>query len=178
MEKSKPPNKEVVGAQLTEEISQLEQISLGEGAATCQVCGSPLRESESVVVYVFRPAGEVMFQVGYVVCAVGNHDLPEEYTLGVRELLVEGSIGVCSDEAAQSSWRVLLEPEVVAVSAAATKSVRLVPDGGSSANGASDVRGAETHEASAEVSLGGARLRAGCSDGDVVRGLFWGDGQR
>jgi hypothetical protein len=159
---------------LIEDIYQINYISLGEGAATCQVCGSPLREGEAVVVYVFRPAGEVMFQVGSVVCGGEDHELPEEYTLGVRELLVEGRIGVCSDAATQSSWPALLDPEVVAVSAAATKSVRMVPDGGSSATGASAVRRAETFEASAEVSLGGARLRAGRPDGDVVCGLFWG----
>lgn len=159
---------------LIEDIHQINYISLGEGAATCQVCGSSLRDGDGVVVYVFRPAGGVMFQVGHVVCGGEYHEFPEEYTLGVRELLIEGRIGVCSDAVTQSSWPVLLEPEVVAVSAAVAKSVRLVPDGGSSANGASDVRGAETHEASAEVSLGEAGRRASRPDGDVVRGLFWG----
>ena len=160
--------------QLIEEICQLDATSLGEGAATCQVCCSSLCEGDGVVVYVFRPAGEVMFQVGYVVCGDEGHELPEEYTLGVRELLVEGRIGVCSDEVTQSSWRVLVEPEVLAVSAAATKSVRKTPDGGSPANVASNVEEPETHEASTEVSSGEAQRRASRPDGDVVRGLFWG----
>ena len=159
---------------LIKDIHQINYISLGEGAATCQVCGSSLREGESVVVYVFRPAGEVMFQVGYVVCGDEDHELPEEYTLGVRELVVEGRVGWCSDGATQSSWPVLLDPEVVAVSAAATKSVREISDGGSTANVASDVEELETPEASAKVSLGEARRRASHPDGDVVRGLFWG----
>jgi hypothetical protein len=114
-----------------------------------------------------------MFQVGHVVCGDEGYELPTEYTLGVRELLVEGRIGVCSDGATQSSWPVLLAPEVLAVSAAATKSVRKIPDGGSPANGASDVGDAETSESSGEVSRGEARRRAGCPAGDVVRGLFW-----
>jgi len=159
---------------LIEDIHQINYISPGEGAATCQVCGSSLREGEAVVVYVFRPAGEVMFQVGYVVCGDEGHEPPTEYTLGVRELLVESRIGVCSDGATQSSWPVLLDPEVVAVSAAATKSVRKIPDGGSPANVASVVEESKTHEAAAEVSLGEARRRASRPDGDVVRGLFWG----
>ena len=157
-------------------IHQINYISLGEGAATCQVCGSSLREGDTVVVYVFRPAGEVMVQVGYVVCGDEGHELPTEYTLGVRELLVEGRIGVCSDVATQSSWPVLLDPEVVGVSAAATKSVRKIPDGGAPANVASDVAESNPDEASAEVSRGEAgRRRADGGDGDVVRGLFWGE---
>jgi len=115
-----------------------------------------------------------MFQFGYVVCGGAEHELPKEYTLGVRELVVADRVGWCSDSATQSSWPVLLAPEVLAVSAAATKSVRKIPDGGSPSNGASDVGEAETSESSAEVSLGEAWRRVGCPDGDVVRGLFWG----
>ena len=159
---------------LIEDIRQINCISLGEGAATCQVCGSPLHEGESVVVYVFRPAGEVMFQVGYVVCGGECHELPEEYTLGVRELLVEGRIGVCSDGATQSSWPVLLDPDVLAVSAAATKSVRKIPDGGSLVKGASDVEVPETPEMRVKVSLSEAQHRAGRPDADVVRESFRG----
>jgi len=160
---------------LIEDIYQINCISLGEGAATCQVCGSSFCEGDAVFVYVFRPAGEVMFQVGYVVCGDEGHELPTEYTLGVRELLVEGRIGLCSDGATQSSWPVLLDPVVVGVSSAATKSVRKIPDGGSPANVASNVEEPETHEASAEVSLGEAQRRTSRPDSDVVRGLFWGE---
>lgn len=174
MEDSTPDRQEGTDREFIEEINQLEKISLGEGAATCQVCGSSLREGESVAVYVFRPAGEVMFQVGHVVCGDESHELPTEYTLGVRELLVEGRIGVCSDGATQSSWPVLLDPEVVGVSSAATKSVRKIPDGGSSANVASAVEESKPDEASAEVSSGEARRRARHPDGGVVHGLFWG----
>jgi hypothetical protein len=174
MEKSNPSNQEVVGDELIEDISQLEQISLGEGAATCQVCGSSLYEGDAVVVYVFRPAGEVMFQVGYVVCGDDGHEVPKVFTLGVRELVVEGRVGWCSDGATQSSWPVLLSPDVLAVSAAATKSVRKIPDGGSPANVASDVEVPETPETRAKVSLGEARRRASRPDGDANGGLFWG----
>jgi hypothetical protein len=115
-----------------------------------------------------------MFQVGYVMCGNEDHELPEEYTLGVRELVVEGHVGWCSDGLTQSSWSVLLEPDILAVSAAATKSVRKIPDDGSLANVASDVEEPETAESSAEVSLGEVQRRVSRPDGDVVRGLFWG----
>jgi hypothetical protein len=42
------------------------------------------------------------------------------FTLGVRELLVEGRVGRCIDTATQSSWPVLLAPDVLAVSHADT----------------------------------------------------------
>ncbi|AFZ73789.1 hypothetical protein CYV19_15930 [Natronobacterium gregoryi SP2] len=109
---------------IIDDITQLENFSLGEGAATCLVCGSFLREGEPVVVYVFRPAGEVAFQVGYVLCDDDQDAYSAEFTLGVRELIIEGRIGWCSDEATQSSWPVLLAPKVLGVSAAATKSLR------------------------------------------------------
>ncbi len=124
MEESTLPNQEVVARRLIEEIYQIKGISLGEGAATCLVCGSFLRELESVVVYVFRPAGESVFQIGHVLCDGDRGEYPSEFTLGVRELLVEGRVGWCFDGATQSSWPVLLAPEVLGVSAAATKSIR------------------------------------------------------
>ena len=176
MEKSNPSKQEIVGDQLTEDISQLNQISLGEGAATCQVCGSPLHEGDGVVVYVFRPAGSVRYQIGHIVCGDGRHTQIEVFTLGVRELLVEGRVGWCSDGATQSSWPVLLAPEVIGVSAAATKSLHRVPDGGStSRNVASGGEVRESAESSMTVSVGEARRRADGTDGGAVRGLFWGE---
>jgi len=175
MKNSESADQEAVDNGLIEEIHQIDGISLGEGAATCQMCGSSLREGESVVVYVFRPAGEVPFQFGYILCGDGKHELPKEFTLGVRELVVSGRVGWCSEGATQSSWLVLLDPEVLLVSAAATKSVRKIPNGGTVANGASDVDDEETVESSAKMSLGEAQRRANWSDGDVVRGRLWGD---
>jgi len=176
MERSEPTNQEAVDNGLIEDICQLDRISLGEGAATCQACGSPLHEGDAVVVYVFRPAGSVRYQVGHVVCGDGQHTQIEVFTLGVRELLVEGRVGWCSDGATQSSWPVLLAPEAAGVSAAATKSLRRVPDGGSTgASVASGGEERESAESSVEVSVGEARRLVDGADGDVVRGLFWGE---
>ena len=129
MTESQTSNQEAIDKRRIEYISHIQYISLGEGAATCQVCGSPLHEGEAVVAYVFRPGGAVRFQLGHVICGDDQHDRPSEYTLGVRELIVEGRVGWCSDGATQSSWPVLLAPDVVGVSATATKSLRMVPDG-------------------------------------------------
>ena len=120
-------DKEAVGAKLIEDISQLVNFSLGAGAATCQVCGSSLSEGDAVAVCVFRPAGAPVFQLGYVMCGGGQHDHPEEFTLGVRELLVSGRVGWCSDVVTQSAWPVLLAPDVLGVSPAATQSLTELP---------------------------------------------------
>lgn len=110
--------------QLAEEISQLENIALGEGAVVCLVCGFELREGTPVMVYAFRPAGEITYQIGHVTCAENCRMPMECFTLGVRELVVEGRVGWCSDQATQSSWPVLLAPVPLTVSpAAATTAV-------------------------------------------------------
>lgn len=175
MRKSNSETQEGSDRPLIEDIHQIEYISLGEGAATCQVCGSSLHEGAAVVVYVFRPAGSVRYEVGHVVCGDGRHERPGVFTVGVRELIVGGRVGWCSDGATQSAWPVLLEPDVLAVSAASMKSIRLVPDGGSSPeNVAADVEKPDTPGSLTKVSFGEAQRRAGRPGDDVVRGLFWG----
>ena len=116
MEKSEPTNQETVDNRLIEDICQLNRIALGEGAVVCQVCGSELREGTRVVVYAFRPAGESTFEIGQVKCADDRYVPTECFTLGVREIVVEGRVGWCSDQAMQSSWPVLLAPEPLVVS--------------------------------------------------------------
>jgi hypothetical protein len=158
---------------LIEAIYQINYFLLGEGAATCQVCGSSFQEGDAVVVYVFRPVEATHYQVGQAVCGNDRHKLIEEFTLGVRELLVAGRVGVCSDAATQSSHLVLLTPELLGVSAAATRSLRWIP-----ADDATDVTEATADEDSADapgaVSVGEAHRRADEPNGDATQDLFGG----
>ncbi|MFB6216713.1 MAG: hypothetical protein ABEJ72_07075, partial [Candidatus Aenigmatarchaeota archaeon] len=62
MEKSNPPKQEVVGDQLTEEISEFICFALGEGAAACEACGEKLREGVPLVAFAFRPADQPAFE--------------------------------------------------------------------------------------------------------------------
>lgn len=124
---SNPPNQEVVGEQLIEDISQLLKIALGEGAAACEACGEKLREGEPVVAFAFRPAEQPTYQLGHVKCTGCRHEPTEYFTLGVRELVLDGRVGTCTDQATQSSWPVLLAPRPRAVSPADTTSVRPLP---------------------------------------------------
>ena len=109
-EKQKPDDR------LIEAITQLENFALGEGAAVCEVCGEKLREGGPIVVFAFRPAEQPAFEIGHVKCVDCRHEPSEFFTLGVRELILEGRIGTCSDQATQSSWPVLLAPQPRAVS--------------------------------------------------------------
>ena len=115
---------EGTGRSIIKDINQLQLVALGEGAVVCQACGSELPEGAPVAVYAFQPLDKLTFQIGYTKCAEGRYVPSECFTLGVRELLVEGRVGTCSDQATQSSWPVLVAPELVAVSAASTKSVQ------------------------------------------------------
>jgi len=126
MKESTSSDEEVVD-RIIEEISQLLGTALGEGAAACEACGEKLREGTPIVVFAFRPADRPAFEIGHVKCTDCRHEPTEYFTLGVRELVLEGRIGMCSDQATQSSWPVLLAPRPRAVSPADTTTVRPLP---------------------------------------------------
>jgi len=111
---------------LIEDIYQLKRIALGEGVVACQVCGSSLSGGSAVTVFAYRPAGEPAFEVGHVLCG-NEHKLPTYFTLGVRELIVDGHIGRCVDPTTQASWPVLLEPSVRVVSKMDSKTGQIAP---------------------------------------------------
>ena len=127
MVNSNPPNQEVVGEQLIEDMTQLLEFAPGEGAAACETCGEKLREGASFVAFAFRPVDQPAFQVGHVKCVDCRHEPTEFFTLGVRELMLDGRVGTCTDQATQSSWPVLLAPQPRAVSPADTTTVHPLP---------------------------------------------------
>jgi len=62
-----------------------------------------------------------------VSCGESEHDLLTYFTLGVRDLLVDGHVGRCSDPRTDSSWPVLLDPAIRAVSPADSTTARIAP---------------------------------------------------
>jgi len=62
--------------------------------------------------------------VGQCWCTDHPLNLESLASLGVREVVVTGRVGTCSDQATQRAWPVLLAPKVQAVSPAATDRVR------------------------------------------------------
>ncbi len=113
--------------QLIKDISQIKLIALGEGAAACEACGEKLREGAPLVAFAFRLADQPTFQFGHVKCTECRHEPTEYFTLGVRELVLDGRVGTCADPATQSSWPVLLAPRPRAVSPADTTTVQPLP---------------------------------------------------
>ena len=99
-----------------EEIPQLLNIALGEGDGVCQVCDTSLREGHDVTVYAFRACRHSPWQTGQLCCVEHAPSLEALSTVGVHEVVAEGRVGRCVDQALQTDWPVLLEPDVVAVS--------------------------------------------------------------
>ena len=49
------------------------------------MCSSGLREGDAVLVYMFRPAGDGVFQFGYILWSEDRDEYRSEFTLRVRE---------------------------------------------------------------------------------------------
>ena len=113
---------------LSQVLSHLQIASSAEDDPMCQACGEPLLHADPVTLYLSRPAGRSGYTVGQCRCNDHNDDLTSLFTLGTRELVVDGRIGECHDRASQQTWPVLLAPSLRVVSAADTKTGRVVTD--------------------------------------------------
>jgi len=108
-----------------EDINKIIQIALGEGVGSCHVCGQDVVEGMGVGVVVFRGAGSPAFDVKYVLCEEHVDEYSTEFTLGVREVVVRGQLGVYSVGEFELC-PVVVSPVVVGVSEASTRSMREV----------------------------------------------------
>lgn len=95
----------------------------------CPVCGRSFDEGDDVVLYACRVAGSSCFEFGEVVCDDDADSMRTEFTLGVREVVLQARVGVCCDATTESSWLVLVAPEVVGVSEPATTALRVPVSG-------------------------------------------------
>jgi len=127
MKESTPKAQDSTDGQLIEDVYQINNIALGEGVAACQVCGAELPDGAAVTVFAYRPAGEPTYDLAYVSCGESEHDLLTYFTLGVRDLLVDGYVGRCTDPRTDTSWPVLLDPAIRAVSPADSTTARIAP---------------------------------------------------
>ncbi len=116
MKNSNTKAQEGIDKLFIEDINQLEHIAIGEGAETCHVCDEPVQEGDSVAVYVSRVISTIPYTVGPIFCQ--EHKTTAEMTCfrDRRELIVGGRVGTVSDAAMQSTYSVLLAPEVELVS--------------------------------------------------------------
>jgi len=107
-------------------LSHLNIASPANGDPMCQACGEAIVEGDPVTLYLPRPAGQSGYTVDQCRCSDHNKDLTSLFTLGVRELVVDGRVGQCRDHATQQTWPILLAPSVRLISAPDTTSGRVV----------------------------------------------------
>ena len=112
--------------QFSQALSHLQIESPANGDPMCQACGEAIVEGDPVTLYLPRPAGHSSYTVDQCRCSDHNEDLTSLFTLGVRELIVDGRVGQCRDHATQQAWPVLLAPSVRLISAPDTTSGRVV----------------------------------------------------
>lgn len=116
MIRSLPSDQECIDRSLIEDITQLKRTDLAEGAVICQVCGARIREGGRVTVSAFRSGSDLGYEIDGMFCRGHGDEYSRSGGRSFRELVVRGRVGMVSDAAMQSSWPVLLDPELVAVS--------------------------------------------------------------
>ena len=98
---------------------QLARIPL-DGHLACQVCGQPLHEGDDITAYAYRAAGEPAYAIGYIMCGADIHEHPTVFTRGVREYVLTGHVGSCTNSQTQSTTFVLLDPTAIVTSPTTT----------------------------------------------------------
>ena len=111
------------GQELVEAVATLHQTTLADDQLSCQVCNESINEGDEVICHLQSPAEKNRYEITQTRCT-DHDDLTELLTLGVDELVIDGRIGCCSDQATQQSWPVLLVPRLRVVSSASTTTAR------------------------------------------------------
>lgn len=120
MTRSPLPNQEGIDSEHLEDIHQLKRADLAEGAVICQVCGARIREGGRITVSAFRSESDLGYEISGMFCRGHEDGYSRSWDRSLRELVVRGRVGMVSDAAMQSSWPVLLDPELVVVSPIST----------------------------------------------------------
>ncbi|SNR71217.1 hypothetical protein SAMN06266787_11348 [Halorubrum ezzemoulense] len=110
------------------DLAQLTRIPLNTADPICQVCGQPLHEGDDITAYAYRAAGEPAYAIGYIMCGADVHEHPIVFTRGVREYVLTGHVGACSNTRTQSTTFVLLDPIPVVTSPTTTAEPHVHPD--------------------------------------------------
>lgn len=113
--------------ELIADSHRLTRLSFTTQYLACQVCGHPLHEGDDVTAYAYRAAGEPPYEIGYIMCGADVHEHPTVFTRGVREHVVSGHIGTCSNTRTQSTSSVPLDPTVVVTSPMTTSEPHIHP---------------------------------------------------
>ena len=98
------------------DVRQLNATALAEQTPECHECHRSLTEGTEITLRATQASDEAVFEFGQVQCR--EHDIKqnEEFNSELRELIVEGRVGRCSDQSRQTSWPVLLHPQARLIS--------------------------------------------------------------
>ena len=126
MKKKSSAGLEISGTtmRLEQALSHLRIAPSTESNPKCQLCKQTLTEGDQIALYLYKTAGSQSYTITQCRCRTHDDDLTTLFTLGVRELIVEGRIGQCRDHATQQTWPVLLEPAIRFISSPGTRSGR------------------------------------------------------
>ena len=109
--------------ELVEAVATLHQTTLADDQLSCQVCNESINEGDKVICHLQSPAEQNRYEITQTRCT-DHDDLAGLLTLGVDELVIDGRVGRCSDQATQQSWPILLSPQLQLVSSASTTTAR------------------------------------------------------
>ena len=109
--------------ELVEAVATLHQTTLADDQLSCQVCNESINEGDKVICHLQSPAEQNRYEITQTRCT-DHDDLTGLLTLGVDELVIDGRVGRCSDQATQQSWPILLSPQLQLVSSASTTTGR------------------------------------------------------
>lgn len=112
---------------LNRDLAQLEGTGLAEKTPLCQTCDRPLTEGQRLTVYTRQTANTATFELGAMTCVDHHHDQRTQFNRSVRELIIEGCVGRCSDHAKQASWPILLHPQARTISPRGTTDGYMLP---------------------------------------------------
>jgi hypothetical protein len=82
-------------AQSRQAFRHVQIESPANGDPESKACGEAITEANQVALYFSRPAGYAGYIIGQCRCSDHNNDLISLFTLGVRELVVDGRVGQC-----------------------------------------------------------------------------------
>jgi len=105
---------------LERDVRQLNATALAERTPECHDCCQVLTEGTEVILCATQSPTEAIFELSQVKCREHGIEQNDGFNSEWRELIVEGRVGRCSDHSRQTSWPVLLHPQIRLISPVGT----------------------------------------------------------
>ena len=112
METTNSAQQESIVEELREQAKKLHLLTLAESTPTCHVCERHITEGQDILLYLKQSADERKYNIAQLRCTEHYAGIDELFEIGTRELVVQGRVGQCRDQATQTSWTVLIAPVI------------------------------------------------------------------